>query len=277
MMTMEYKLDIIVPTHNRLDLLMKCIDALYVCTPSPFHLIVVDDSIDLTPLYMTDLKKHYDNLTYIHSDEPYKTGNQIFNVGLENAKTEYVAAVMNSVTVQPEWEVTALKLMDENPKIGIVGFKCLFPEYLGGNIESAGIRMAKWLPVDIGRDLPSHRLSSIYRVEAVQWAFALLRKEAIGHLEEDLFNGFKGVDDIDNCFVVKDKGWEIFYCGLGVGYHDPKATRGDNSLEAKKLNAENMVTFYKRWGLYEAFQEQIKDLTEVDLIHQMPISGELKE
>lgn len=272
---MKYKLDIIVPAHNRLDLIMKCIDALYVCTPSPFHLIVVDDSTDLTPLYMADLQKSRNNLTYIHSDVPYKSGNQIFNIGLANTETEYAATVMNSVTVQPEWEIAALKLMDEHPKIGVIGFKCLFPEYLSGNIESAGIRMAKWLPVDIGRDLPSHRLSGIYQVEAVQWAFALLRVEAVkGNLDEDLFNGFKGVDDIDNCFVVKDKGWDIFYCGMGVGYHDPKATRGDNSLEAKKLNAENMTTFYKRWGYYEAFQNQLKDLTEVDLIHQMPIPKE---
>lgn len=269
---MEYKLDIIVPAHEHLDLTMKCMDALYACTSTPFHLIVVDDSIDLTPLYMTELQRSHDNLTYIHSDEPYKSGNQIFNIGLEHTKTAYTATVMNSITVEPEWEIQALKLMDENPKIGIVGFKCLFPN---GLIESAGIKMARWLPTDIGRGYPGHRLSGIYKVEAVQWAFALLRKEAVvGNLDEDLFNGFKGVDDIDNCFVVKNKDWDIFYCGLGVGYHEPKASRGDNSLNGKKLNAENMTIFYKRWGLYNDFQGEVKGLTEEDLIHQFPIPKE---
>ncbi len=267
-MTTEYKLDIIVPAHEHLGLTMKCMDALYAHTTEPFHLIVVDDSTDLTPLYMADLTRKYDNLTYIHSDEPYKSGNQIFNIGLDHAKTDYVATVMNSITVEPKWEIAGLKLMSENPRIGIVGFKCLFPD---NTIESAGIKMLGYLPCDIGRDMPSHRLSGIYQVEAVQWAFALLRKQAVvGNLDEDLFNGFKGVDDIDNCFVVKDKGWDIFQCGLGVGVHEPKASRGDNSLEGKKLNAENMTTFYKRWGFYDAFQKEVKGLTEEDLVHQPP-------
>lgn len=265
----EYKLDVIVIAHNHLDLTMKCIERLYLCTPTPFHLIVVDDSTDLTPLYIADVKQQTDNLTYIHSDEPYKSGNQIFNIGIKHSVTPYIATVMNSMTVEPEWEIEALKLMEENPKIGIVGFKCLFPN---GKIESAGIHMAKWMPCDIGRDLPGHRLPGIFQVEAVQWAFALLRKEAVeGNLDEDLFYGFKGVDDIDNCFVVKDKGWEIWYCGHGVGYHLPKATRADGSLNGKELNADNMRKFYKRWGLWEEFQKEVKGLSEDDMIHTLPV------
>ncbi|KKM19021.1 hypothetical protein LCGC14_1659830 [marine sediment metagenome] len=265
----EYKLDIIVIAHNHLELTMKCVERLYACTPTPFHLIVVDDSVDLTPLYMADLKQKNPNITYIHSDEPYKSGNQIFNIGIKHSVTPYMATVMNSMTVEPEWEIEALRLMESNSKIGIVGFKCLYPET--GLIESAGIRMIKWLPCDIGRDLPSHRLTSIYQVEACQWAFALLRKEAVeGNLDEDLFNGFKGVDDIDNCFVVKDKGWEIWYCGYGIGYHAPKATRMDNTLDGKELNAENMTTFYKRWGFYDDFKKSVENVQEIDLMHTVP-------
>ncbi len=261
-----YKLDVIVPTHEHLELTVKCIERLYLCTPSPFHLIVVDDSTDLTPLYLADLKQRNSNVTYVHSDVPYRSGNQFFNIAISHMKTSYLATVMNSVTVEPEWELEALKLMDSNPKIGVVGFKCLFPAT--GLIESAGIKMQKWLPCDIGRDLPSHRLSGIYQVDACQWALALLRKEAVeGNLGEDVFNGFKGVDDIDNCFVVKDKGWEIWYCGLGVGYHAPKATRMDNTLDGKGLNAENMIQFYKRWGFYEEFQKECINVKEEDLLH----------
>ncbi len=273
----EVKLDIIVPTHGKLDMTMKCLDAIYAYTSTPFHLIVVDDSTDLTPIYMADVRMRAGNVTYIHSDKPYKSGNQFFNIGIKHSRTPYIATIMNSVVVEPEWEIEALKLMESNSKIGIIGFKCLFPN---GKIESAGIHMAKWLPCDIGRDLPSHRLPGIYEVDAVQWAFALLRKEAVeGNLDEDLFNGFKGVDDIDNCFVVKKKGWEIWYCGYGVGYHTPKATRQDNTLDGKTLNAQNMEKFYRRWGYWEDFEKELKDLTQEDLIHQMPnmkLAGKLE-
>ncbi len=262
----ELILSVVVPTHGRLDLTMRCMGALYNNTQSPFNLIVVDDSDDETPAYFTRIMKERKNITYIHSDVPYKEGNQIFNIGLKAATTPFVAMVMNSVRVEPDWEIVALQLMRANPQLAVIGFKCILPDR---TIESAGIRMVKWLPCDLGRGLPSHRLSTVYESDAVQWAFALLRKEAVTPLEEGVFNGFKGWDDIDNCFVVKKNGWKVFYDGLGVGYHEPRSTRGDDGAEAAKLNAENGERFYKRWGLWEEFNAQAPTKT----IHATPVGA----
>lgn len=268
-------LDIMVPCHNRLDLTMRCVQAIYFHTQSPFHLIITDDSTDnLTPAYFHELLDKGvaplgkpSNLTYIHSSEPFKEGNQFFNLALRYTKSEYLATVMNSVRVEPEWELAAINnLMANNPTIGIIGFKCIFEET--GRIESAGIKMYKYLPTDIGRDLPAHRLCGVYDTDAVQWAFALLRKKAVlGNLEEGVFHGHRGWDDIDNCFSVKDKGWKIVYCGLGVGYHAPRASRGDNSPQAAQQNKENGERFYKRWGLWDEF---IKDNPDGQNIHALP-------
>lgn len=258
-----YTMDIVVPTHGHLDLTMRCFEALYAYTKLPFHLIVVDDSTDLTPLYLNQFSKEHNNVTYIHSDILYKSGNQIFNIGLAHCKTPFLATVMNSIRVEPEWEIGALQVMNANPKLGIVGFKCLFggeasPQY--GNIESNGIKMMQYLPCDMGRDLVGHRMSLVYECDAVQWAFAMLRVEAVkGILEEDVFHGFRGWDDIDNCFVVKKAGWQIVACGASVGYHDPRATRGTNSEQGKKENRENGERFYKRWGFWDEFIKQHPD------------------
>jgi GT2 family glycosyltransferase len=252
--TKQPEFDVLVITHGRLDLTIRCLDTLYIHTSNPFHVIVVDDSTDFTPMYLDKFAKEHDNMTYIHSDIPYKTGNQIFNIGFKHCKTPYMVTVMNSIRVEPEWDIASLQIMKANPKIGVLGFKCLFPN---GLIESAGIRMVKWLPTDVGRDFPSHRLSAVYECDAAQWAFAMVRREAIeGTLEDNVFNGFKGWDDIDNCFVVKKNGYQVFYNGLAVGYHEPRATRGDNSKEAERLNSENGVTFMKRWGFWEEFCKQ---------------------
>ena len=247
-------LDILILTHDRLDLTMRCVDALYAHTATPFHLIVVDNSTDLTPLYFERLAKERGNITFLHTEGPFRSGNQMFNIGLANAESEYVAIAMNSVRVEPEWEIAALNIMQQNPKVGLIGFKCIFNN---NQIESAGIKMLKWLPIDIGRDLQSHRLSNVYEPDATQWAFCMLRKEAgIGNLDENAFHGFVGWDDIDNCFVLKSKGWRILYCGLGVGYHEPRATRGSNSPEAAQKNRENGIIFYKRWGFWDEFVKQ---------------------
>ncbi len=261
--------DIIVPTHNTLEnkglrLTLGCVEALYDNTSIPFHLIVVDDSTDVTPIYFQQLMKQHDNITYVHSDEPYKCGNQLFNIGLSHTKHDFVVTIMNSIRVTPEWELVALEIMKNNPKVGVIGFKCLFPN---GLIESAGIRMIKWLPTDIGRDLPGYRLPTVYECDAVQWAFALLRKEAVvGNLEENIFHGFRGWDDIDNCFVVKKNGWKVFYCGLGIAYHEPRATRGNDGKQAYIENQENGQIFYKRWGFWDEF---IKENPQGD-IHTPP-------
>ena len=272
------ELDVLIPTHNRLDLTMRCINALYSNTAVPFHTIVLDDSTDgLTPLYFKELctngvnpLKQITNLTFIRSEVPFKSGNQFFNIGFRYMKSPYAATVMNSIRVEPEWEIGALNTMKENPDVGIIGFKCLLPD---GTIESAGIRMMKYLPADLGRGLPGHRISGIYVPDAVQWAFCLLRKSAVvGNLTEDVFHGFKGWDDIDNCLVVKSRGWRILYCGQGVGYHEPRATRGSNDEEAARLNKENGEIFYKRWGFWETFLAEHPGYLEgKETIHASPL------
>ncbi len=279
-------IDIIMPTHGRLDLTMSSVNALYENTRAPFHLIVVDDSTDLTPQYFEELKKEHTNITFIHSDEPYKSGNQIFNIGLQHGDSPFVVTVMNSVRVEPEWEVVGLKLMKDNPKIGAIGFKCLFP---WGLIESAGIGMMSFLPIDLGRDQPGHRLTCIYECSAVQWAFAMLRKEAIigkltentyKGLDEDTYIGFKGWDDLDNCFVLRKNGWQVFYCGLGVGYHTPRATRGTNTgneLDNWGKNQENSIIFYKRWGLWDKVKKRVEDEASVARKLDHKSWGEVKQ
>jgi len=261
-------IDIMVPTHGRLDLTMRCMDAIYGNTSTPFHLIIIDDSdpnsedplTSLTPLYFEKLRKLRDNITFVHSEVPFTCGNQIINTGLKHCKHEFAANVMNSIRVQRDWEVVAVQILTNNPKIGMVGFKCLFP---WGRIESAGIGMSDFSPVDIGRDLPGHDLNCIVETQAAQWAFGLLRREAVVDvLPEDVFNGFVGWDDIDNCFVLRDKGWKIFYCGLGVGYHTPRATRGNNSQEVYIKNRENAELFYNRWGLWDKFLQSGRKTVE---------------
>lgn len=247
--------DIILTAHNRLDLTIRSLNALYTHTTAPFHLIIIDDSTDLTPTYIDQLQKEKDNITFIHSDKPYKEGNQIFNIGLEHAKYEFVAVVGNSIIVEPQWEILALDFLRKNSQVGIVGLKQLLH---WGPIESAGIRFIQFIPTDIGRNEPSHRFTSFYECEAVPWALALVRKEAIYPLTEGIYYGFRGMDDIDNCFVAREKGWRVFYCGYGVGYHETRATRGSDDPSLLSKNLENREIFAKRWGFWKKYKKAVK-------------------
>ncbi|KKM75345.1 hypothetical protein LCGC14_1391230, partial [marine sediment metagenome] len=252
--------DIFVPTHAGINLTVACVNSLYQFTKAPFHLIFMDDApaadYGLTEQYVTEMQKTHNNITYIRSNIPWKCGNTFFNAALRYSKTPITVTCMNSMTVVPGWETTALRLMEDDPLIGSIGFKCLFPS---GLIESAGLVFVGNLPTDYGRDLPGHWCTEIRDAECVQWAFAMHRRRALeGNLPEDIYNGHVGWDDIDNNFILKSKGWKMVYCGQGSGVHQPRATRGSNSVEAHNKNQENGRTFYKRWGLWDQFIEGSK-------------------
>ena len=253
----KVEMDILVPTHANIHLTIQCLRSIFRYTQTPYHLIVLDDApyddFGFTQKYLMEVQKERPNVTYCHSNIHWKTGNTFFNVGIKYARSNIIVTCMNSMTVEPAWEITGLALMKQDPLIGTIGFKCLFPN---GLIESAGIAFNGVIPTDMGRDEQGYRCNEIREVPAVQWAFAMHRKKALeGNLEEDVFNGHVGWDDIDNNLVVKSKGWKIFYCGQGTGIHAPRATRGSNSLEAMRLNHQNCERFMKRWGYWEKYLE----------------------
>ncbi len=250
------KLDILVPTHNHLEQTMPCILALYKYTTAPFHLIVADDSTDgLTPRYLKKLQKEHDNVTLIHPNEPYKNSYEFINDGLNKCKTPYMALVVNSMTVEPEWQVAGLHLMDTKSDTAIIGFKAL--RRATGVIESAGLIVAEDGSSirDIGAGQVSHHLSKVYECPAVQFAFVLLRVEAVkGSMDECYYNGFRGWEEFETCFSLREKGWKILYCGLGVGLHQAYATRENREPKALQENLENREIFAKRWGFWEKYQ-----------------------
>jgi len=283
--------DIILPTHNRLDLTIRSINALYTNTANPFHLIVVDDSEDIeTPFHMKlfngnisdkverkpellaplselldipqdsllrslkNIQKH-DNITYIHSEEPFTEGNQILNVGLEKATSEFIGTQTSSVVVEGGWETLALDFLRKHTQVGIVGLKLLLP---WGPIESAGVQFHEFMPIDIGGNQSSNRFTSFYSCDAVCWALAIVRKEAVYPLPTGIYHGFRGMDDLDNCFVAKKGGWGVFYCGYGVGIHATRATRGSNKEKDIEDNLENRRIFAKRWGFLKEYEDVLK-------------------
>ncbi|MCK9597422.1 MAG: glycosyltransferase [Sphaerochaeta sp.] len=260
----NYQLDVLVPAHNHLEQTMKCLIALYKHTANSFHLIVVDDSTDgLTPLYIEQLRKDHSNVTYFHSDYQFRNSYEFINIGLSECMTPYIALVVNSVQVEPGWDSAGLHLLQTTPDVGIVGCKTIT---MTGEIESAGILISGNGAVirDIGAHQPSHRLSQVYEVPATAFALIIAKVEALqGTMDSCPYNGFKGWEEFDTCFQVRQNGWKILYCGLGVGYHQPYSTRDDKSSEGQRLNAENREILAKRWGMWEAYHKAYSHIGEL--------------
>ncbi len=247
---MSENLDIILGTHNHLELTIDCIHALYTHTKIPFRLFVIDDSTDLTQQWIENWQKTHDNLHYIRPEEKLTCGNQVINIGLKNTESPIVCYINNSVVVDPEWCDVALPFIQRETKVGIVGFKLLKSS---GVIEHAGIFFTPDMPhhLNFGTGEPAQHHTYIRDIGIVGFALVLIRRAAvpIGGFDEKTYIGFRGYDDLDNCLTMGQSGWKVVYCGLGSAYHYALSTRAEGDMEKLAMEAEeNRIRFTNKWG-----------------------------
>jgi len=247
------QVDIILGTHNHIELTAPCVVALYEYTEIPFRLTVVDDSTDgVTPIYFEKLQEKKGNIKYIRPRKKITSTNMVINIGLKNTDSEFVVFLGNSTIVEPKWLNAAWGVIHQHQDIGIIGFKEVYPQ---GHIEHAGIHFEPGMPhhTNFGVGEPAHRWTHIADVPLVGGCLVLFRRLAVpvGGFDEDYYIGFRGYDDLDNCFQMHENGWRVVYCGLGTAIHRAQATqRADTELEqyAREYD-ENRFRFLARWGV----------------------------
>ena len=240
--------DVILTTHNHIELTIECLNCLYRHTSIPFGLIVIDDSTDLTPQWFDTFQKSHDNVKFIRPSESLVNGNQCFRLGAEQSNSEFVVSLVNSARVEPEWYNTPLQLLQQNPKVGLVGIKLLSPN---GIIWHAGIGFNNHIPFHIGSGAPGHQFSHIRPALCVNYSVGFFRRQALlDSLDEKTYIGWRSFEDTDVCVSLRDKGWSIMYCGMASAYHIESPTRleGDQMQFWKEYN-ENLRRFIAKWQM----------------------------
>lgn len=242
-------LDIILLTHNNLVKTLRCLDALNQNTPIPFKLTIIDNlSTDLTALYFHEIVQPFP-INFVQPEKGYISGNQAINIALKLTQSDPVIFLCNSTFVEPNWLPYALKIMGDGPKVGLVGFKILYPET---NLIIEAGEMMNWESGDrynIGMGELSHRHTYIREVDAVGWSVVLMRRGAIpeGGFDESFYIGWRGSDDTDNCLEMKKRGWKIIYNGLGTVYHQLSSCMGGGTEQGRMESAENYRRFKEKW------------------------------
>lgn len=111
---------IVIPTHNRCDLLERAVNSALNQTYQNIEVIVVSDgSTDKTDELMTKLKDKSDKITYI-SYKPGKGGNYARNTGIKAANGEFVAFLDDD----DEWHSDKIQkqvdIFNSDSQIGLV-------------------------------------------------------------------------------------------------------------------------------------------------------------
>jgi GT2 family glycosyltransferase len=220
-------ISIIIVSYNTKEFLKACIESIYKTTQNiKFEIIVVDNaSSDGSLEILKKLKAPNFKLIENKENLGFSKAN---NVGVKEAIGRYVL-FLNSDTVVGEKTLEGMvKFMDENQHVGAATCKLVMPN---GQIDDASHRgdptpwnalthfsgLAKLFgktKLFGGYNLGYLDLNKTHEIQALAGAFMLVRKKAgddAGWWDEDYF--FYG-EDLDFCYMLRQKGWKIFYVPL---------------------------------------------------------------
>lgn len=205
---------IVIPLFNNVEYTYACLARLAEVTPDELYEVVLVDngSTDATSELLEQLEG---DVTIIRNEQ---------NVGFSHACNQGAAAArgrsllfLNNDTVPHDgWLEPLLAALDE-PGVGIVGAKLLFPN---GTIQHGGVLVIDdptlplpLLPVHLFHETAGDTAEANMRrdLTAVTGACMLVRRELFetcNGFDEEYWNGF---EDIDLCLRVGELGWRIVY------------------------------------------------------------------
>ena len=239
------EVDIILLTWNRLDFLRQCVESIYSHTALPFHLVIVDDlSTDKTREWAEALWRERGNITYIIRDTKARGGSEIMNAGFRHCRNDLIVSMNNDIVVTDGWLEEAVRCM-EDPKVGIVGMKFLYP--WDERIQHAGGTFIKGdSPAHLGMGEPKEAHSETTVALWTSGPCVLIRRQALEPGWDEDYDSFGGHEDVDLCLRARSKGWKVLYCGKSVVYHYEGATVTKLPGFEEMFNRNRMM-FTSKW------------------------------
>ena len=264
-------LSIIIVSYNTKDFLQKCIESIKnTAKDLAYEIIVVDNaSSDGSPEVV---RKEFKDVLLVSSKENlgFSKAN---NLGVKKTNGRYVLFLNADTIVYPNTLRTMLDFMDNTKEAGAATCKLVLPS---GKIDDASHRgfPTPWNSFSHfsglskifsktklfgGYNLEFMDLNKTHEIDALAGAFMLVRREAgeqVGWWDEDYF--FYG-EDLDFCFMLKQKGWKIYYVpevsilhykGVsgGIKKHSKHITTADNEtrIKSQKERFRAMRLFYEK-------------------------------
>jgi len=121
-------LSIVIPARNQAAVTATCLAALLASPPDvPFELLIVDDA-SAPPLTeaLSAFSGRFTTLAFLRNEI-----NQGFaascNLGAQAAKGRYLLFLNNDTEVRPGWWPPLMSILDNEPEVGIVVPKLIFP------------------------------------------------------------------------------------------------------------------------------------------------------
>jgi GT2 family glycosyltransferase len=244
---------IIVSLCKSASLLARCLHALeQVPGFQDLHVVVVLSADDVRRAkFERELSSMYcypDNVLRIVTS-PGLSFAENSNIGAKHAKEGHFLFLNDDTVVDPNFMERPLQILDQDPTVGVVGSRCLFPS---GRIQHAGIVFLSRCGTQIAEHCfvgyeGNHWLVNIEReFQAVTGACLFVRgafwREAFKEFDTSYRNGF---EDLDLCFTARCS-WnlKVVYAPSSKLIHH----EGFSRESADRNMKGNIRNFLSRWA-----------------------------
>ena len=238
---------------------------------SNYEIIVVDNaSQDDSINYLNSLDLP---ITVIENTEnvSFSKGN---NDAARMANGEYLLLLNNDIEPTYGWLNEMVGCMLNNEDVGSVGAKLIFPYY--DNMESqgksytiqhAGVKFREERTPYVYGPYHDNMFSTLifssdvnHQKEVISNTAACLLIPKSIYMELDGFDEgyFYGYEDIDFAFKLYQNNYKSIFNPFALLFHHESATRVEDQNEKNRLNYENIMHFYNKWGDY-VFKEILID------------------
>ena len=222
----------------------RCLWSILQHTRGDYEVIVADDcSSDET----RNIADYVQGITVVRQEE-----NQRFlkncNSAAQRARGDFLLLLNNDTTVTEGWLPPLLELFDQ-PKVGIVGPKLLFPS--GKLQEAGGIIWQDASGWNYGRaDDPSRpQYSYLRETDYVSGAALMVRRslwQELGGFDETFVPAY--YEDTDLCFSARQAGYKVLYQPASSVVHYEGVTNGTDLSEGQKqYQVVNQQRFLDKW------------------------------
>jgi len=248
------KVDIIIPTRNRYDLLANCIKSIRNQTQySNYEIIVVDNlSDDPKTLNLLEELKSKSITKVLHFKKPFNFS-AINNYAASKTDGSVLCLMNNDIEVLDRHWLLEMVSHAQRPEVGAVGCKLLYPNKTiqHGGIITGILGVAGHSHKHYPADSPGYffRLQTIQNISAVTGACLVVRRELYenaGGLEEQLEVAF---NDVDFCLRVREKGYRNLWTPFAkLIHHESQSRKHDDTPEKQELLNKEKDFMLKRWG-----------------------------
>ena len=254
--------DIVIPVHNALDLVTKCVNSLLRHRNQRIHrIILVDDGAGTeTADYLASIAKTTTHCTLLRSDSA--TGfTKAANRGLRESTADMVIVLNSDTEVPSRWVEKIAEVMFNTPGVGIVGplsnaasYQSIPRQQPNEKERLAGQTPINELPLgmtleDVNRWLEQNMDPTPVRVPLVHGFCFAIRREAVndvGVFDEEAFPQGFGEED-DYCIRAVDAGWSLAIATNTYVWHEKSGSYSPD--RRRKLVARSREEILRRHGI----------------------------